>query len=172
VVAVIAFACFAWPILGDLPEPTGGRVQDANKPLFSPNHLLGTDLNGNDVLSRLLHGGRASLEIATATNLIALLVGGFLGSLSAYSKGVVDAVVMRGVEVLVAFPSLVLVICIAQAFGPARANTTFALLAVSIPIFARVARISTLRLCERQFIAAARISGTSAARILLLHFAT
>jgi peptide/nickel transport system permease protein len=171
IIAVIAFACFVLPVMVDLPEPIGGRVRDANRPLFSPDHLLGTDLNGNDMLSRLLHGGRASLEIALTVNLLALVVGGFLGSLSAYAKGVIDALVMRGVEILVAFPSLVLVICIAQAFGPTRVNTILALLALSIPVFARVARVSTLRLCERPFIAAAQISGTRAPRILLLHVA-
>jgi peptide/nickel transport system permease protein len=171
IAVAIAIACFALPIVVDLPEPTGGRVQDANTPLFSPDHVFGTDLNGNDMLSRLLHGGRASLEIALAVNLIALVVGGLLGSLSAYAKGVVDSIVMRCVEILVAFPSLVLVICIAQAFGPTRVNTVLALLALSVPVFARVARVSTLRLCERPFIAAAQISGTGAARILLLHVA-
>jgi peptide/nickel transport system permease protein len=83
------------------------------------------------------------LEIAIAVNLIALVVGGFLGGVSAYAKGIVDTILMRGVEVLVAFPSLVLVICIAQAFGPTRVNTLLALLALSIPVFARVSRVST-----------------------------
>lgn len=170
-IAVIVLSCFAWPIVADLPPPVGGKVQDANTPLFSPNHLLGTDLNGNDMLSRLLHGGRASLEVATVVNLVALAVGGLLGSLSAYAKGILDTIVMRGLDILVAFPSIVLVICIAQAFGPTRANTTLALLALSIPVFTRVSRVSTLRLCERPFIAAARISGTRAPRILLSHVA-
>src|SRR5687767_1970623 len=61
--SMILCACFLLPMVHELPEPVGGRVRDSNQPLFSPGHFLGTDMNGNDMWSRLLHGGRASLEI-------------------------------------------------------------------------------------------------------------
>src|SRR5687767_13246766 len=68
----IVLICFGLPALAPLPAPVGGSVMEANLPLLSPEHLLGTDLNGNDVLSRLLHGGRASIGVALSVNLIGL----------------------------------------------------------------------------------------------------
>src|SRR5690606_30248772 len=84
VIALMVIACFLGPTILSLPSPTGGDILDSNQPMFSPGHLFGTDQVGNDELSRLLHGGRASLEIAVAVNLIGLLVGGSLGALAAY----------------------------------------------------------------------------------------
>jgi ABC-type dipeptide/oligopeptide/nickel transport system permease subunit len=74
------------------------------------DHLLGTDVNGNDVLSRLIYGGRASLTVGIAVNVIGLVVGGTLGALAPYLGGKADTLIMRGLDVVIAFPSLVLVI--------------------------------------------------------------
>ena len=82
--------------------------------------------------SRLLHGGRASLEIAVAVNLLGLLVGGTLGALAAYWGGRVDPIIMRVLDVLIAFPSLVLALAIAQSLGPSKTNTIFALAFFSV----------------------------------------
>ena len=76
---VIFFLCFVWPLIGPVPAPTGGNILNSNLPSFSPGHLLGTDATGNDEWSRLLYGGRASLEIALAVNAIGLIVGGGIG---------------------------------------------------------------------------------------------
>ena len=80
-VGLLLFLCFVWPLFGTVPPPTGGNILDANLPSFSAGHLLGTDQVGNDLWSRLLYGGRNSLEIAFAVNLIGLVVGGLLGAL-------------------------------------------------------------------------------------------
>jgi peptide/nickel transport system permease protein len=171
VIAFVVIACFLGPALLSLPSPVGGNVLESNQPALSPGHILGTDPNGNDILSRLLHGGRASLFIAVAVNIIGLAIGGTLGALSGYVGGKVDTVIMRLLDVLIAFPSLVLTLAVAQALGPSIRNTIFALAFFSIPAFARVARSAVLRLREMPFMAAAELAGTSGRRILFKHLA-
>ena len=170
-IVLIVAACYLAPALFGLPEPVGGNVLESYLPAGSPGHLLGTDPNGNDTLSRLLHGGRASLLIALAVNVLGLVVGRTLGALSGYVGGVVDTIIMRLLDVLIAFPSLVLTLAVAQALGPSITNTILALAFFSIPAFARVSRSAVLRLREMPFMAAARISGTSTGRILFRHLA-
>jgi peptide/nickel transport system permease protein len=170
ILACIVFACFVWPVYSVQP-PVGGSVLESNQPLFSPNHFLGTDLNGNDTWSRLLHGGRVSLQVAVLANLIGLVVGGLLGSVSGYLGGKVDTVVMRALDVLIAFPSLVLVLTIAHGLGPGLLSTVCALSAFSVPAFSRIARAATLRLRGWPFMLAAKLCGTSHPRVLFCHVA-
>jgi len=170
-VVAIMLACFLGPVVLPIAGPTGGNVLESGLPAGSEGHLLGTDANGNDILSRLLHGGRASLFIGLAVNAIGLVVGGALGAISAYVGGWVDNLMMRLLDVLIAFPSLVLTLAVAQALGPSLRNTIFALVFFSIPAVARVARSSTLKLREMPFMQAAELSGSPAWRILLRHVA-
>jgi peptide/nickel transport system permease protein len=170
-IGVILFLCFVWPLFGIVPKPTGGNVLDANVPSFSSGHPLGTDQVGNDLWSRLLYGGRNSLEIAFAVNLIGLVVGGLLGAFAAYWGSFTDTVIMRILDVLIAFPSLVLALAVAQSLGASKLHTIYALCFFSVPAFARLARAGTLRLRERPFMLAARLAGTRAPRILLRHVA-
>jgi peptide/nickel transport system permease protein len=167
--ALIFGLCFLWPLVGSVPQPIGGNILDADLPAFSPGHLLGTDQVGNDIWSRLLYGGRSSLEIALAVQAIGLLVGGTLGAIAGYRAGILDLVLMRILDVLIAFPALVLALAIAQGLGPSKINTIWALSFFSVPAFARISRAATLRLRERTFILAARLSGTSEPRILVRH---
>jgi peptide/nickel transport system permease protein len=169
--ALIFLLCFVWPLVGPVPSPTGGTILDANDAMFSHGHLFGTDAVGNDEWSRLLYGGRTSLEIALAVNALGLVVGGLLGAAAAYVGGWRDAVIMRILDVLIAFPSLVLALAIAQGLGPGELHTIWALSFFSVPAFARIARAATLRVREQPFMAAARISGTGHRRILLRHVA-
>jgi peptide/nickel transport system permease protein len=171
VLVVIAAACFLGPLVLPVPPPIGGSVLESYLDAGSPGHLLGTDPNGNDILSRLLYGGRASLFIATAVNVLGLVVGGTLGALSGYAAGSLDTVIMRLLDVLIAFPSLVLILAVAQALGPSITNTILALAFFSIPAFARVSRSAVLRLREQPFMAAAKICGTSTWRMLFKHLA-
>jgi len=170
-VGLLLFLCFIWPLFGTVPPPTGGDILDANLPSFSPGHLLGTDQIGNDLWSRLLYGGRNSLEIAFAVNAIGLVVGGLLGAFAAFWGSFTDTVIMRVLDVLIAFPSLVLALAIAQSLGASKLHTIYALSFFSVPAFARLARASTLRLRERPFMLAARLAGTRAPRMLLRHIA-
>jgi peptide/nickel transport system permease protein len=171
VLLLIFGLCFLLPLFGGVPRPTGGDVLEASLPLFSPGHFLGTDEVGNDVWSRLLHGGRSSLQIALAVQLIGMIGGGMLGALAGYRGGVLDMILTRVLDVLIAFPALVLALAIAQGLGPSKLNTIWALSFFSVPAFARISRAATLRLRERTFMLAARLSGTSAPRILVRHVA-
>jgi peptide/nickel transport system permease protein len=168
---LVVGGCFLWPLIGSVPKPVGGDVLESSLPSFSPGHLLGTDPNGNDVWSRILYGGRNSLIVGVSVNLIGLLVGGTLGAVSAYAGGIVDTIVMRVFDVLIAFPSLVLVLAVAQSLGPSQLNTILALAFFSIPATARISRSATLRLREQPFMAAAKLCGTSVWRTLFRHIA-
>jgi peptide/nickel transport system permease protein len=168
---LIVAACFLGPLVFGLPKPTGGDVLNSYLPTGSPGHPLGTDGNGNDTLSRVLYGGRASLFIALSVNLLGLLVGGTLGALSGQIGGAVDTAIMRLLDVLIAFPSLVLTLAVAQALGPSMRNTILALAFFSIPAFARVARAAVLRLRSLPFMAAADLCGTPRWRVLFRHLA-
>ncbi len=170
-VAFIFGICFVWPLIGPVPSPTGGTILDSNLPAFSSGHFLGTDAVGNDEWARLLYGGRASLEIALAVQAIGIVLGGLLGAVAAYMGGFRDAVIMRILDVLIAFPALVLAVAIAQGLGPSKLHTIWALCFFSVPAFARIARAATLRVREQTFMVAARLSGTSFPRMLLGHVA-
>ena len=171
VLVVIALACFAGPLVLPIPLPTGGDVLESYLPIGSPGHPLGTDPDGNDILSRLLHGGRADLTIAVAVSALGLVVGGTLGAVSAYLGGALDAILMRILDVFIAIPSLVLTLVVAQSLGASLPNTIIALAFFSVPAFARVARSATLRVRESAFIDAAELCGTPRLTILIRHIA-
>jgi peptide/nickel transport system permease protein len=170
-VLLLLLVCFLGPLVLPLPAPIGGSILDSNLPPGSPGHPLGTDVNGNDVLSRLIYGGRASLTVAIAVNLIGLGFGGIIGALSGYLGGKSDTVIMRVLDVFIAFPSLVLTIAIAQILGPSLPNTILALTVFAVPAVARIARSATLRVVNMPFMQAAELSGSPWWRILLRHIA-
>jgi peptide/nickel transport system permease protein len=169
VLALIVGACFLWPHVYPVPPPVGGSILSAGVPMFSPGHLFGTDPVGNDILSRILYGGQVSIEVAAAVNAIGLVVGGGLGSIAAYRGGFVDAVIMRVLDVLIAFPAIVLALAIAEGLGPSELHVIWALSFFSVPAFARIARAGTLRLRGQTFMLAARLAGTRHSRMLLRH---
>jgi len=161
--------CFLWPLIGSVPSPTGGSVLNSSLPIGSPGHLLGTDADGNDIFSRLLYGGRVSLEVGAATQVIGLALGGLIGIMAGFSRGLAAAVLMRVLDVLIAFPSLVLALAIAEGLGPGELHVIWALSFYSVPAFARLARAGTLKLRDQNFMLAAALSGTPRWRIALLH---
>jgi peptide/nickel transport system permease protein len=169
--AAIIAACFLWPLVGSVPPPVGGSVLDAGLPAGSPAHLLGTDAAGNDTFSRLLYGGRVSLEVGAATQVIGIVVGGLIGMIAGYSRGFLAAVLMRVLDIFIAFPSLVLALAIAEGLGPGELHVIWALSFYSVPAFARLARVATLRLREANFMLAASLSGTPRWRIAAFHLA-
>lgn len=169
--AAIIVACFLYPLVGNVPPPVGGSVLDSGLPAGTPGHPLGTDTSGNDIFSRLLYGGRVSLEVGAATQVIGMILGGLIGMIAGYSRGVLAAVLMRVLDILIAFPSLVLALAIAEGLGPGELHVIWALSFFSVPAFARLARAATLRLREANFMLAASLSGTPRWRIVLLHLA-
>jgi peptide/nickel transport system permease protein len=168
-VALLLITCFLGPFVLPLPSPVGGSVLESALPPGSPGHLLGTDVNGNDVLSRLIHGGRSSLLVGIMVNIIGLSIGGTVGAISAYLGGKADSIIMRALDVLIAFPSLVLVIVLAQILGPSLPNTILALSAFSIPAVARISRAATMKVMSMPYLQAAELSGSPWWRILFRH---
>jgi peptide/nickel transport system permease protein len=169
ILLVLLFFCFIWPLVYPVPSPTYGSVLNANLPMWSPGHIFGTTNVGYDNMARILYGGRTTFEIAATVQVIGLLIGGLLGVVAGYAGGIVESVLMRVLDVLIAFPSLVLVLVIADSLGQSELHVIWALTALSIPASARVARAGTLRLREQPFVVAARLSGVRAWRIISGH---
>jgi peptide/nickel transport system permease protein len=162
-------ACFLVPAIASLPSPTDGSVLNASLPPGTPGHLFGTNAVGVDVLSQVLYGGRVSIEVALATQLIGLVVGGTIGAVAGFSTGWVGSVIMRVIDVLIAFPALVLALAVAEGMGPSELHVIYALAFFSVPAFARVARAATLQVRDRVFVVAADLLGSSRLRIMLRH---
>lgn len=128
-------------------------------PKDQPQHLMGLDGNVRDQFSRLLYGARLSLMVGFSTVTFAIIIGTVLGALAGYLGGTTDNVIMRLMDVLLAFPSLLLAIAIVSILGPGLINALLAIGIVSIPAYARVARASVLAVREMEFVAASRALG-------------
>ncbi len=135
-------------------------------PASRPQHLMGIDGNGRDEFSRLLYGARLSLMIGFSTVGFAIIIGTILGALAGYMGGWVDNVIMRVMDVLLAFPSLLLAIAIVTMLGPGLINALLAIGIVSIPSYARVVRASVLTVRELDFVSATRALGGNSFEIL------
>ncbi len=146
-----------------------GNILSSGLPPLSPGHIFGTDPVGNDIFSRILYGGRVSFEVGFGVTAIGLVVGGLLGMAAGYWGGITDAIIMRVLDVLIAFPALVLALAIAEGLGPSELHVIWALSFFSIPAFGRIARGATLALREQTFMLAARLSGTRGWRVILRH---
>jgi peptide/nickel transport system permease protein len=166
---LMVLACFVWPEIYPLRSPVRGNLLYPMLPALSPHYLLGTDQYGNDILSRILYGGRVSIEVGLGTVATGLVIGGLLGAVAALKGGVVEIAIMRTLEVFLALPSLVLAIVVATYLGPSELHVIWAISFFSIPAFARLSRGNTLRIREQTFIVAARLAGSNDRRILLRH---
>lgn len=135
-------------------------------PTDQPQHILGLDGNVRDEFSRLLYGARLSLMIGFSTVTFAIIIGTVLGALSGYLGGWVDNSIMRVMDVLLAFPSLLLAIAIVTVLGPGLINALLAIGIVSIPAYARVVRASVLSVREMEYVSATRALGADMFQIL------
>jgi peptide/nickel transport system permease protein len=148
-------------------DPYSQDARSLERPTLE--HPFGTDKLGRDVLARVVYGSRISLGIGFAAVSIAVLGGAFLGVVSAYFGGWIDYIVQRIVEVILAFPLLVLLLVIAAAVGPSIKNVIFIMGVVTIPIMSRVVRSIVYSEKEQPYIEAARSLGAGNARILFIH---
>jgi peptide/nickel transport system permease protein len=135
-------------------------------PADQPQHIAGIDGNVRDEFSRLLYGARLSLMVGFSTVSFAIVIGTVLGALSGYFGGWMDTVIMRTMDVLLAFPSLLLAIAIVTVLGPGLINALLAIGIVSIPAYARVVRASVLSVREMDYVSATRALGGSNLQIL------
>jgi peptide/nickel transport system permease protein len=131
-----------------------------------PQHIMGTDGNLRDEFSRLLYGARLSLMIGLSTVSFAIFIGTILGALGGYFGGWIDNIIMRVMDVLLAFPSLLLAIAIVTVIGPGLVNALLAIGIVSIPAYARVVRGSVLSIREMDYVSASRALGGNTYEIL------
>ena len=134
-----------------------------------PRHLFGTDELGRDELARVIWGGRVSLPVAFVAVAVGLLAGGVTGLTSAYRGGATDLLLMRVVDAILAFPSLILAIAIVSALGPDLRNAMIAIGIVQVPVYARLTRAQVLQLKNLEFVTAARSIGASPLRLIGRH---
>ncbi|MDF1514568.1 MAG: ABC transporter permease, partial [Anaerolineae bacterium] len=167
---LVLIAIFAPVIAPYDPEKVLIGVEDVKKraapciyllgcPRDQPQHLMGVDGNVRDQFSRIIYGTRVSLFIGFTTTGFAIIIGVILGAISGYIGGVLDNIIMRVLDVLMAFPSLLLAIAIVNVMGRGLQNALLAIAIVNIPTYARVMRASALALKDLNFVEASRALG-------------
>jgi peptide/nickel transport system permease protein len=167
-VLLLALACLLAPLIA----PDDPYVMDSAIRLAPPGaagHVLGTDFSGRDMLSRLLWGGQVSLLVGFIPVLLSAAIGIPLGMLAGYFGGSFDHVVMRVLDMVMAFPAVLLAIALVATLGPGLNNAILALMVVSVPSFARIVRASALSIREREFVTAGVALGGTTPWILGRH---
>lgn len=167
IVGVFVLAALLAPVIAPY-DPYKANLADAYA-LPDAQHWFGADELGRDIFSRLLYGARLSLLEGIVSVAIAMLIGVPLGVLSGYVGGVVDTVAMRFIDILLAFPGVLLAIAIVSILGPGLTNAMIAVGLYAVPIFARLTRGSTMVVKEELYIEACRAVGMRHARILARH---
>lgn len=167
IVAFIAFVSFAAPLLG-FHNPNEQHLLDALQPP-SRAHPMGTDALGRDILTRVVYGGRIDLTFAFVTTIVPFALGVLLGCWAGYRGGWLDTVVNRLVDVVVAFPFIVLILAIVTITGPGLKGAYIGVFAVGWALYARLTRGEMLVEREKEYILAARTLGYSPRRIVLRH---
>ena len=165
IAVLVATVAVAAPLLA----PADPEVPDFVAILSAPSaaHLLGTDDLGRDVLSRILFGARASIEVGLFSVAGALAVGAAAGLVAGYVGRWADVAIMRVMDVIFAFPSILLALVITAVFGPSLPDAVLAIAVVNVPVFARIARAQTLLVRDLDFVVAQRGFGFGAGAILL-----
>jgi len=173
ILTVLVFVAFVAPLIAPLdPGAIDIRLR-LTPPAWadggSVDHLLGTDNVGRDVLSRIIYGARVSLFVGVATVAIGGVIGSILGLVAGYFRGWVETVIMRLVDIQLAFPSILLAVAIMALVGPSMMNVIFVLSLATWAPFCRVARGQTLQVCNQEYITAAHSLGLKDIPILIRH---
>ena len=167
IVAVLLLTALTAGVLAP-HNPLAGNIVNRLQP---PSHAywLGTDSQGRDILSRIIFGTRISLEIGVISVGLALVIGTLLGTASGFYGGWLDLVLMRVMDIMLAFPSVLLAIAITAMLGPSLKNAMIAVGIVYIPSYARIVRSTVLSVKETEYVEAARVIGCSTPRIVFRH---
>ncbi|MGV8832528.1 MAG: dipeptide/oligopeptide/nickel ABC transporter permease/ATP-binding protein [Devosia sp.] len=163
--AVVLLAVLA-PVL-PIADPNATALANRLQPIGTAGHWLGTDHLGRDILARLLWGTQVSLMVGISASVIAAFFGSLIGLVSGYAGGRTDNLMMRGIDMLMAFPYILLALAIVAVLGPGLMNALYAIAVVNIPFFARNIRGITIGLAHREFVDAARLSGKGHISIIL-----
>jgi dipeptide transport system permease protein len=170
-VALILVAIFA-PLLAPFPPDQQFREFIRMPPTFAggtqPQFVLGTDEVGRDILSRLIHGARYSLFIGFVVVIGAMIVGVVLGLLAGYFRGWVDALIMRVMDIILAFPSLLLALVLVAILGPGLFNAMIAIALVLQPHFARLTRAAVMSEKTREYVTSAKVAGAGHLRLMFI----
>ncbi len=167
VMLVLLIGAIFGPLIAPYPPDKPNYVHQFESP--SRTHLLGTDEFGRDTFSRLLYGARIALAIGLIADGIAGVIGTTLGLISGYYSGKVDSWIMRFMDIMLAFPYLLLAMIVVAVLGPSLRNAMIAIGVVYIPQFARLVRGTVLSVREQDYVDAATVIGNSAPRIMLRH---
>ena len=162
---LIVIACFICPILSKQTYDAVNIAESASAP--SMEHIFGTDKLGRDVLSRVIYGTRISLSASLILVVLIFLIGTIAGILAGYFGGIVNAVIMRISDMMISFPGMVLAIAMAGIMGASVKNAVIAIMLVSWTKYARLARSLVLKICEEDYIYAARVTGCKTSTIIV-----
>ena len=166
VLTLVVLLALITPLL-PLANPDVTNTSNRFQPIISDGALLGTDHLGRDLLARLLYGTGLSLAVGFTAAIVAAAIGAAIGIIAGYYGGRTDNLIMRGVDMLMAFPYILLALAIVAALGPGLINALIAVAAVNVPFFARNIRGVTVGIAHKEFVDAARLSGLSNTRIIL-----
>jgi peptide/nickel transport system permease protein len=164
--ALVLLAVFA-PVVA----PADPNLMDIANQFQPPSwrHPMGTDEFGRDILSRVIFGGQLSLQVGVLATLFALCVGTALGLVAGFRGGWVDLIIQRSVEIMMAFPGLVLALAIIAVLGPGLQNVMLALAVGGVPYYVRLVRAQVLSIRTREYVEAATVSGAGSGRIMVRH---
>jgi len=169
--AIIVGVLILIAVLGPFVAPYGPNIPDYAHILQPPTlrHLGGTDEFGRDIFSRVLYGARISLGVGLLGTVAGLIPGVLLGLLAGFAGGWLDQVAMRVIDVLLAFPGILLAIGMVAVLGPGLVNIVIAIGVFGIPTYARIARGSTIQVIGTDFVEAARAQGSTPRRLMFVH---
>jgi len=168
---LLVLALVAVALLADVLAPYPPSIGELTARLQPPSaaHWFGTDDQGRDILSRLIHGSRITLFVVALVAVLAAPVGLVVGTAAGYAGGWLDAVLMRITDIFLAFPKLILALAFVAALGPGIENAVIAIAITSWPPYARIARAETLSIRQADYISAVKLLGASPVRIVLRH---
>jgi peptide/nickel transport system permease protein len=167
ILAALVFLAVSAPWIA----PYAPAATDSDVGLSPPSrvHPMGTDQLGRDILSRIAHGARLSMIVSVSAVTLSMLLGSVLGVLTGYLRGPIDALIMRAMEILLAFPGLVLALVFAAILGPGIRSVIIAVGIAGVPTFARVTRSATMSIAAEDYVLAARSLGCRPVRVMCRH---